>query len=174
MEVKELLRQNTWKSIPRSQVPSGVNGQRRKILKGTWVFKLKRLPDGSPSKFKARYCVRGDMQVEGEDFFETYAPVVQWSTVRLLLTMVLANGWTTKQVDYTNAFAQASLKEEVYIEPPRGFRRPDGKDMVLKLVKSLYDLNQAPGHSFKCSKKDFSNGGSLNLKWTHVYSSSRT
>jgi hypothetical protein len=33
--------------------------------------------------------------------------VVQWSTVRLALTMILSNGWKTKQVDYTNTFAQA-------------------------------------------------------------------
>ena len=143
-EIKELLRQNTWKSVPRDSIPNGKDGKKKKVLKGTWVFKLKPLPDRTPSKFKARYCVRGDMQVEGEDFFDTYAPVVQWSTVRLLLTMVLSNGWTTKQVDYTNAFAQANLNEEVYIEAPRGFRRPDGRDMILKLRKSLYGLRQAP------------------------------
>jgi hypothetical protein len=78
------------------------------------------------------------------DYFETYAPVVQWSTVRLILTHTLINGWTTKQVDYTNAFAQAELSEDVYIERPRGFPRMDGKDTVLKLNKSLYGLKQAP------------------------------
>ena len=46
------------------------------ILKGTWAFKLKRRPDGTPFKLKARYCVRGDLQREGVDYFETYAPVV--------------------------------------------------------------------------------------------------
>ena len=108
-----------------------------------WAFKLKRYPDGSPMKFKARYCVRGDLQREGIDYFETYAPVIQWSTVRLVLTLILANHWVTKQVDYTNAFAQATLKEEVYIETPRGFNRNDGKD-TLKLNNSLYRLKQAP------------------------------
>ena len=38
------------------------------------------LPDGSPLKFKARYCVHaGDLQTEGVDYFEMYLPVVQWS-----------------------------------------------------------------------------------------------
>ena len=47
-----------------------------KILEGIWAFKLKRFPDGMIKKFKARHCVRGDQQLEGIDFFETYAPVV--------------------------------------------------------------------------------------------------
>lgn len=64
--------------------------------------------------------------------------MVQWSTVRLILNHTLINGWTTKQVNYTNAFAQAELSEDVYIERPRGFPRIDGKDMVLKLNKSLF------------------------------------
>ena len=62
--------------------------------------------------------------------------------------MVLANGWTTRQVDYTNAFTQAELKEEVYIEPPKGFQRKDKKDLVLRLLKSLYGLKQAPKSFF--------------------------
>ena len=147
-EIRQLLKQRTWSSIPRSEVPKAPDGTKRPILKGTWAFKLKRLPDGSPSKFKARYCVRGDLQREGIDYFETYAPVVQWSTVRLLLTLILSKNWTTKQVDYTNAFAQAELKEEVYIEPPRGFSRGDHRDMVLKLRNSLYGLKQAPKSFF--------------------------
>jgi hypothetical protein len=47
------------------------------------------------------------------------------------------------QVDYTNAFAQAILKELVYIEVPTGFRGTL-PDTVLLLIKSLYGLVQAP------------------------------
>jgi hypothetical protein len=99
IEIASLLQQRTWKSTLRSEAPQ--------VLKSTWVFKLKRLPGGTPSKFKARFCVRGDLQKEGVDLFDTYAPVCQWSTLKMILTMVLHNGWATKQVDYTNAFAQA-------------------------------------------------------------------
>ena len=143
-EIKTLIAINTWTPIPRTKVPLTKDGQKRPILPGTWAFKIKRLPDGTVSKFKARYCVRGDKQKAGVDYFETYAPVVQWSTVRLILTLILKNNWVTKQVDYTNAFAQATLREDVFIEPPRGFGRRDRVDMVLKLIRSLYGLKQAP------------------------------
>ena len=149
-EIAQLVKQNTWEVMPRASVPKMPDGSARFVLKGTWAFKLKRLPDGKPSKFKARYCCRGDMQREGVDFFETYAPVVQWSTVRMLLTMVLSKGWTTKQVDYTNAFAQADLADEVYLEQPRGFSAVRNHvDNVLKLRKSLYGLRQAPRTFFE-------------------------
>eukprot|EP00804_Cyclotella_cryptica_P010321 CCRYP_012254-RA/>CCRYP_012254-RA protein AED:0.10 eAED:0.03 QI:0/0/0/1/1/1/3/0/1268 len=46
------------------------------VLPSTWAFRLKRFPNGLAKKFKARFCVLGDMQIEGVDFFETWAPVV--------------------------------------------------------------------------------------------------
>jgi hypothetical protein len=47
-------------------------------------------------------------------------------------------------VDYTNTFAQAELKEEVYVEPPTYFSPGNGFDLVIHLIKSLYGLKQAP------------------------------
>lgn len=55
-----------------------------KVLDIIWVFKIKRFPDGLIKAFKGRLCTRGDQQIEGVDFFETYAPVVQWTTIRLM------------------------------------------------------------------------------------------
>ena len=135
--------QKTWVGADRQSIPAN-----KTILPGTWAFKLKRLPDGLPLKYKAIYRVRGDKQIVGVEYFETYAPVVQWSIIRLVLTMVLANGWVTRQVDYTNAFTKAKLKEKVYIEAPKEFQRKDERDLVLKLLKSLYGLKQAPKYFF--------------------------
>ena len=56
---------------------------------------------------------------------------------QMVLTMVLAKEWTTRQVDYTNAFAQVDINEEVYVEQPKSFQHKDKKDIVLKLFKSL-------------------------------------
>ena len=47
-------------------------------IRSTWYFKLKRYPYGLIKEFKARFCARGDMQLEGIDFFETYNPVVHF------------------------------------------------------------------------------------------------
>ena len=96
-EIADLSRRGTFTLIKRSDLPSGAN-----LLPGTWAFKVKRFPDGR---------VRGDRQVEGIDYDKTYAPVVQWSTVRLLMTLSVALGLKTKQVDFDLAFAQAELDE---------------------------------------------------------------
>ena len=141
LEIDTLVAQRTWDPVPREK--------NMNVLKGTWAFKLKRLPDGTAYRYKARFCARGDLQKEGVDFFETYAPVVQWSTIRLLLTTVLTEGWVTRQVDYTNAFVQAELKEEVYVDYPRMFGPKSGANCVLKLRKSLYGLRQAPRTFFE-------------------------
>jgi len=52
-------------------------------------------------------------------------------------------------VDYDNAFAQAELKETVFVEPPKCVAPRSGKDLVLKLFKSLYGLRQAPRTFFE-------------------------
>jgi hypothetical protein len=141
-EISELEEHGTWKVVSRRSLPEGAN-----ILPSTWAFKIKRTPFGEIKKFKARFCVRGDKQIEGVDYFESYAPVVAWSTVRMILCLAIQQGWATKMVDFSNAFVQAELNEDVYITLPAMFMDESGeenKSLCLKLVKSLYGLVQAP------------------------------
>ena len=63
------------------------------VLPSTWAFRCKRFPDGTIKKLKARFCARGDRQLEGVDFFDTYAPVASWSTVRLMSFYLLSLSW---------------------------------------------------------------------------------
>ena len=116
------------------------------VLPSTWAFKIKRFPDGLVKKLKARFCVLGDKQLEGIGYFETFAPVVSWTTVRLMLILSLVLGLATRQVDYTATFLRASIDEDVFVEMSRGFSEP-GK--VLKLKRSLYGLKQAPRNFFQ-------------------------
>ena len=88
--------------VPR---PKGSN-----VLQSTWAFKKKIRPDGDLKKYKARVCVQGDQQIEGVDVFETYAPVVSWVTVRIILVLSLVLNLFAHQVDYTNALCQAPLE----------------------------------------------------------------
>ena len=98
-------------------------------------------------KLKARFCVRGDQQIEGVDFFETYAPVVSLCTVRMLLCLSIQYGWASRQVDFSNAFVQATLKEDVYVTLPALFKdnsNIETNGFFVKLNKSLYGLRQSP------------------------------
>ena len=52
------------------------------------------------------------MQLEGIDFFETYASVVQWTTVRLMLILEVLLGLKFKQGDVTAAFLHDNLGED--------------------------------------------------------------
>ena len=152
---------DAWEIVPREDWMN--------VLPSTWAFKCKRFPDGTMRKLKARFCVRGDMQQEGVDYFDTFAPVVSWTTVRLLLVMSIMFDLATKQVDYTCAFLHApidkdpnydSLSEEqkkrsgVFVEMPRGFSKPG---CVLKLKRSLYGLKQAPRNFFQHLKTKLEN-----------------
>jgi hypothetical protein len=152
-EIATLVEKDAWEVVDRE---SWMN-----VLLTTWAFKCKRFPDGTVRKLKARFCARGDRQIEGIDYFDTYAPVINWTTVRLMLILSIILGLATKQVDYTAAFIHAPIDRDpnwdamteqerarsgVYIEMPRGFSQP-GK--VLKLKRSLYGLRQSPRNFFQ-------------------------
>ena len=91
------------------------------VLDTTWAFKSKRYSDVQILKVKARFCCRGDQQVQVIEYFDTCAPVVSWTTVRILLILSVILGLDTKRFDYTCALLHASSAEDVYIRMPRGF-----------------------------------------------------
>ena len=142
-EINTLVSMDAWEEVPFSNEYN--------VLDSTWAFKCKRYPDGRVKKLKARFCVRGDQQIEGIDFFETFAPVVQWSTIRLLLVLSQCLGFATAQVDYTAAFVQATINEDVFVQMPKGFRK---SGTVLKLRRSLYGLRQSPRNFFNHLKEN--------------------
>eukprot|EP00957_Ditylum_brightwellii_P192229 14632384-Ditylum_brightwellii.AAC.1 len=116
------------------------------ILGLTWLFKVKHFPKGTINKLKALLCVRGDQEIDRVDMFNTYALDVSFSTVRLILILSIFLGWATAQINYTAAFINASVDEEVYEEMPRGYCK---EGHMLKLQRSLYGLKQSPRNFFK-------------------------
>jgi hypothetical protein len=69
------------------------------IVPSTWAFKCKRYPDGLIKRLKGRLCAQIDCQQEGVDYFETYAPVVKWKTLRITLIISMLLDLQTIQVD---------------------------------------------------------------------------
>ena len=96
-----------------------------------------------------RVCADGSRQQYGIDYTDTYAPVISWTTVRILLILSVLLNLKTHQVDYVQAFPQASLPEDetIFMEIPDGYT-PNGhpKTKVLQLLKNLYGLKQAAFH----------------------------
>jgi Reverse transcriptase (RNA-dependent DNA polymerase) len=138
-ELRDLVAANTWTVVDKTKALT-------KILPGIWVFRRKRNQGtGEIKKHKGRYTVRGDLQ-EGK--FDTFAPVVQWSTVRMLMAIALRKNYKTRCIDFSSAFVQASLKTPVWIHLPRGHYPEifghDTEGKCLELNKSLYGLSVAP------------------------------
>jgi hypothetical protein len=111
-----------------------------------WSFKRKQYPDGTLNKHKARLCAHGGMQTWGQNYWGTYAPVVNWARICILLAVAKIHGLSLKSIDFVLAFPQADLEVPVFMELPLGFNAPDSqhrKHYVLQLNKSLYGLKQA-------------------------------
>jgi hypothetical protein len=114
-EIDGLMDINTFESIPKINLPP-----RTRYLDLIWTYRRKRRPDGSLKKYKARLCVNGSRQIQGINYTEYFTPVVQWSTIRMVNTK-------GKQIDFTQAFPQAKLKEDIYLRFPAGFEHKNDK-----------------------------------------------
>ena len=140
-EIQSLMRRDTWEIVSRKSVAD------HNVLPGTWSFKCKMKPDWKTSKFKARYCVGGDIhEIMSHKPLNSYSPVVQWSTVRLMLVLQCILGLQSQSIDFKNVFDQADIpsREPVFIELTRDFRSYGGKfDAVPRLNKSLYGQAEA-------------------------------
>ena len=122
----------------------------RQIVPLTWAFKVKTRPDGSFLKRKARLCLRGDKMIEGleegksADETSGYAPVVDWGTIRMLLTMSVNFDLKTTAVDFRNAFTQKKLDRQHYASmPPMIADFPEYQGKILRVRRSLYGSKYA-------------------------------
>ncbi|CAI7874867.1 unnamed protein product [Closterium sp. NIES-53] len=95
--------------------PSGAN-----IVDGMWIFRVKRPPSSLPV-FKDRYVARGFTQRQGVDFFHTFSPTPKMTTLRVLLNVVAQRYYELHSLDFSTAFLQGSLHEEIRLRRPPGF-----------------------------------------------------
>ena len=87
-EIKYMTTEHVWEILPKSLLPTSAH-----IIRLIWSFKRKRNPFVELIKHKARLCVHVSMQREGIDFNNTFAPVVNWSTIMLIIMMAEMAVW---------------------------------------------------------------------------------
>lgn len=135
-EIKSIIELGVYTVVP---LPPG-----KTAIRGRWVLKRKLDHNNIPIRFKARFTPQGFRQESGMDYIDTYAPVVRFKSVKVLLAYAAIKDLELVQYDVKTAFLNAPLDAdlELYVQPPDGFPEPDGN--VWKLNKSLYGLKQAP------------------------------
>jgi hypothetical protein len=140
-EVNGHIESNHWKLIKRDQVPEDVD-----VLPSVWSMRRKRnLTTNEITKLKARLNLHGGKQVYGMNYFETYAPVVTWFAIRLMLVAAIYLVLALRQVDFVQAYPQAPIEFDMYMELPQGIetRHGNSKDHVLQLLSNIYGQKQA-------------------------------
>ncbi|CAI7894964.1 unnamed protein product [Closterium sp. NIES-54] len=116
--------------------PRGAN-----IVSGMWIFRVKR-PPSSPPVFKARYVARGFSQRQGVDYFQTFSPTP--NILRILLHVAAQRDYELHSLDFSTAFLQGSLHEEILLRRPPGFTGSFPPGTQWSLHRPVYGLRQAP------------------------------
>ncbi|CAI7926303.1 unnamed protein product, partial [Closterium sp. NIES-53] len=118
--------------------PRGAN-----IVDGMWIFTVKR-PPGSPPAFKARYVARGFSQRQGVEYFLTFSPTLKMTTLWVLLHVAAQRDYELHSLDFSKAFLQGSLHEEIWLRHPPGFTESFPACTEWSLRRPVYGLGQAP------------------------------
>lgn len=138
-----LIEKGTWTL---EDLPLGKN-----VLKCGYVF-LKKYDAEGNLRYKARLVAKGYSQIPGQDFNETYAPVMRMESMRTILALAAAYDLDLGQMDIKGAYLNGDLKEEIYMAQPEGF--DDGSGKVCRLWKTLYGLKQS-GREWNIRFNDF-------------------
>eukprot|EP00957_Ditylum_brightwellii_P191729 14595772-Ditylum_brightwellii.AAC.1 len=97
------------------------------------------------TKYKVRLNVHSGQQECGINYFDTYAPVVTWSSIHLILVMAILNACATRQVDFVMVYPQGDIEYNLYMHLPHRVQMADGLrgNHVLKFLKNIYGQKQA-------------------------------
>ncbi len=161
-EVRQCEKKKVWKVMKQEDVPTNAN-----IMDTRFVYRVKRNETGEPEKAKSRFVAKGFTQVQGVDYFDTYAPVVRLPTLLILLSMAASRDAIIDQADIKNAYLHANITEEIYIKFPNRYEEffeiPEhlkGQNVCAKLLKCLYGTKQAGRGWYQTLKSTMISSGS--------------
>ena len=142
-EMGALKTNNTWTLI---ELPG-----RKRYITCRWLFTINKDSHDNPTGYEARLVKQGFSLREGIDYFETFALIVRYESIRVLLAIAAELDLEMFKFDVKTAFLYEGLDEDIYMEQPQGFVINSKRKLVCKLHKSLYGLKQSP----RCWNKRF-------------------
>jgi hypothetical protein len=113
------------------------------VIETKWVFKNKQGEDGEVVRNKAHLVAQGFSQVEGLDFWETFAPVACLEPIRILLAFTASKRFKLYQMDVKSTFLNGIIQDEVFVWQPPDSGNPKYPNRLYKLSKALYRPKQA-------------------------------
>jgi Reverse transcriptase (RNA-dependent DNA polymerase) len=127
-ELIDMESKKVWEVIKKEGIPEG-----RRTIKNKWIFKIKR-----NGVFRARLVACGYSQVPGIVFNESFDPVINDVSLRIMLVSKLIWDLQVSIIDVKTAFLNGELQEEIYINVPEASRIDP--DYCLKLKRAIYGL----------------------------------
>ena len=109
-----------------TEIPGGCN-----IVDAKWLYMWKGNSHGMADRAKARIVAMGYSQVEGVDYFETFAPTASATFNRLVVAMACKLDWNLRHLNVDQAFIQSELDTDIYFRLPPGCGSVSGKVAVL-------------------------------------------
>ncbi|CAI7765384.1 unnamed protein product [Closterium sp. NIES-53] len=94
--------------------------------------------------FKARYVARGFSQRQGVDYLQTFSPTLKMTTLQELLHVAAQRDYELHSLDFSTAFLQGSLHEEIWLRRPPSFTESFSAGTKWSVWRPLYALRQAP------------------------------
>ncbi len=98
-EINGHIDNNNWK-LPCTEVPEDTE-----VVPPVWAMGCKQdLTMGRVTTHKARLNLHGWKQEYGRNYYDTYAPVVTWFAIRLLIVCGSLSHWLLCQIDFVMAY----------------------------------------------------------------------
>ena len=136
-ELGKMAEMKVFKIVKRKNIPSN-----KRCVKYRWVFDIKR--NGT---FRARLVACGYSQIPGIDFTDSFSPVTNDVTFRILLIYAILFKLDIRLIDIETAFLHGLLDEQIYMDCPQGMECSE-EECVL-LLKALYGLVQSARQFYK-------------------------
>lgn len=88
--------------------------------------------------------VNGYAQAEHLDYDETFPPIAQMVTIKIVIVMAAHYKWLIFQMDVKSALLSSDLDEEVYVDQSTSFVVSRAATKVCRVKNALDGMKQAP------------------------------